>query len=59
MNKPTRLTLEIFCQLNNPVQLIPVMGIMQIIIHRLSSPVEVGYDERKTSKYIGLKEPII
>ena len=59
LNKPTRLTLEIFCQLNNPVQLIPGMGIMQIIIHRLSSPVDIGYDERKTSQYIGLEEPII
>jgi len=59
MNKPTKLTLEIFCQLNNPVQLIPGMGIMQILFHELTSSVEIGYDDRSSSQYIGLDEPII
>ncbi|MHA1978073.1 MAG: dCTP deaminase [Candidatus Hodarchaeales archaeon] len=59
LNKPTRLTLEIFCQLNNPVQLLPGMGIMQILFHQLSSPVRTGYDERSVSHYIGLEEPVI
>jgi deoxycytidine triphosphate deaminase len=57
--KPTRLTLEIFCQLNNPVQLIPGMGIMQILFHKLTSKSEIGYDERSSSQYIGLNSPII
>jgi dCTP deaminase len=59
LNKPTRLTMEIFCQLNNPVQLVPGMGIIQILFHRLSSPAKVGYDDRSTSQYIGLEKPII
>ncbi|MHA2156578.1 MAG: dCTP deaminase [Candidatus Hodarchaeales archaeon] len=59
LNKPTRLTLEIFCQLNNPVQLLPGMGIMQILFHQLTSPVTTGYDERPMSQYIGLEQPII
>ena len=59
LNKPTRLTLEIFCQLNNPVQLIPGMGIMQILFHKLTSAVETGYDERSSSHYIGLEDPRI
>lgn len=57
--EPTRLTLEIFCQLNNPVQLIPGMGIMQILFHKLTSKSDIGYDERPASQYIGLDEPII
>jgi len=59
LNKPTQLTLEIFCQLNNPVQLIPGMGILQIIFHQLSSEARIGYDERSTSHYVGLEKPII
>ena len=59
LSKTTRLTMEIFCQLNNPVQLVPGMGIMQILFHKLSSPAEMGYDDRSTSQYIGLERPII
>jgi len=57
LKKPTTLTLEIYCQINNPIQLIPGMGIMQILFHRLSSPCNIGYDERETSNYIGLENP--
>ena len=57
LQEPTTLTLEIFSQTNNPVQLIPGMGIMQILFHQLSSPCDIGYDERPTSNYIGLKNP--
>ena len=59
LNKPTRLTLEIYCQLNNPVQLIPGMGIIQILFHELTSSAKTGYDERSSSHYIGLEEPKI
>jgi len=32
---------------------------VQIIFHRLTSPAEIGYDERRSSKYVGQREPII
>ena len=59
LSRPTRLTLEIFCQLNNPVQLIPGMGIIQMLFHELTSSAKIGYDDRSSSHYIGLEEPII
>lgn len=59
LSKPTSLTLEIFCQLNNPVLLIPGMGILQMLFHELTSETSVGYDERETSHYVGLDKPVI
>ena len=53
--KPTTLTLEIHTSV--PVYLSPGMGIIQIIFHILSSESDVGYDERKSSHYIGLDAP--
>ena len=55
MKKPTTLTLEIHTSV--PVYLKPGMGIIQIIFHKLSSKVDVGYDDRPNSHYIGLDAP--
>lgn len=55
LEKPTTLTLEIHSSM--PVYLKPGMGIMQIIFHELTSPADVGYDERTGSRYIGLDAP--
>ncbi|RLG59710.1 dCTP deaminase [Candidatus Geothermarchaeota archaeon] len=58
MKKMSTLTLEIFCMNTSPVKLYPGMKIVQIIFNRLSSAASVGYDERKTSKFIGQTSPI-
>ncbi len=50
--KPKPLVLEIFCQNSSPVKLYPGMRIVQIIFHRLSSEVKIGYDERKKSVFV-------
>jgi dCTP deaminase len=59
MREPGHLTLEIYCENLSPVLLYPGMRIVQIMFMPLSSPAKVGYDLRKTSKYIGQKEPNI
>ena len=59
IKKPTTLTLEISCQNSSPVKLYPGMRIVQIIFHRLESGAKTGYDERKTSRYIGQKKQIL
>lgn len=55
MKHPTTLTLEIHSSM--PVYLQPGMGIVQIIFHELKTESDIGYDERSTSRYIGLDEP--
>ncbi len=57
MEKPGRLTLEIFCENLSPVMLYPGMGIVQMMIVPLSSDAEIGYDKRSTSRYVGQDEP--
>ena len=57
MKKPVPMVLEIFCQNISPVRLYPGMKIVQIIFHRLSSPSEVGYDDRKESKFVSQEGP--
>ena len=57
--KPTTLTLEISCQNSSPVKLYPGMRIVQIIFHRLENASKTGYDERKSSRYIGQKKQIL
>lgn len=57
LQTPTTLTLEIFCQANQPVELIPGIPIIQIIFHRLTRETSTGYDDRDGSKYIGLESP--
>ncbi len=57
--KPAPLALEISNRGNSNVLLKPGIRIVQIIFHKLTSPVEVGYDERKESRYIGQEKPII
>ncbi|NHI91601.1 MAG: dCTP deaminase [Candidatus Lokiarchaeota archaeon] len=53
------LTLEVFCQNSSPVALIPGMRIIQIIFHELKGESKIGYDERKSSKYVGQKDEIL
>jgi dCTP deaminase len=55
--KPSRLTLEVSCQNSSPVKLYPGMKIVQIIFHRLSGKAAIGYDERKTSRFVGQDQP--
>lgn len=55
MKHPTTLTLEIHSSM--PVYLQPGMGIIQIIFHELKSESTIGYDNRSTSRYIGLDAP--
>lgn len=57
--KPSRLTLEVSCQNNSPIKLYPGMKIVQIIFHRLGEPATVGYDERKSSRFVGQDEPTV
>jgi dCTP deaminase len=57
--KPSRLTLEVSCQNSSPVKLYPNMKIVQIIFHRLGENAKIGYDERKSSRFVGLEEPTI
>jgi len=59
MKEPGRLTLEIYCENLSPVLLYPGMGIVQIMFVPLSSPAEIGYDSRKSSRYVGQEEPSI
>ena len=48
---PKPLVLEVFSQSDTPVKLYPGMRIVQIIFHRLTSPVSMGYDEDPRSSY--------
>jgi len=57
--KPSRLTLEVACQNSSPVKLYPGMKIIQIIFHRLGGNATVGYDERKSSRFVGQDKPIL
>lgn len=57
MDKPGRLTLEIFCENLSPVMLYPGMPIVQIMFVPLSSKAETGYDKRDSSRYVGQQEP--
>lgn len=57
--KPSRLTLEVSCQNSSSIKLYPGMKIVQIIFHRLGEPATVGYDERKSSRFVGLDEPTV
>ena len=57
--KPSRLTLEVSCQNSSPVKLYPNMKIVQIIFHRLGAKATLGYDERKTSRFVGLDKPTV
>lgn len=57
-DSPATLVLEIFCMNNSPVLLHPGMQIIQIIFEELTSEASVGYDSRKSSKYIGQLGPV-
>jgi dCTP deaminase len=57
--KPSRLTLEVSCQNSSPVKLYPGMKIVQIIFHRLGGKATVGYDERKSSRFVGQDKPAL
>jgi len=57
--KPSRLTLEVACQNSSPVKLYPGMKIVQIIFHRLGGNATTGYDERKSSRFVGQDKPIL
>ena len=59
MKKPAPLALEISNRGSSNVLLKPGIKIVQIIFHKLSSPAEIGYDERKKSRYTGQENPII
>jgi dCTP deaminase len=59
VEKPGRLTLEIFCENLSPVLLYPGVPIVQIMFVPLSSRAAKGYDKRPTSKYVGQQEPDI
>jgi len=58
-NKPTQLTLEMYCMAGSSVRLPPGMEIIQILFHELSSEASVAYDNRSTSSYVGLDGPRI
>jgi len=51
------LTLEISNIGMMPIALYPGMNICQLVFQQLSSPAEVGYTERKSSKYAHQKSP--
>jgi len=53
LTKPVPMVLEVFSQNSSPVKLYPGMKIVQIIFYKLSSPARQGYDERKTSRFVG------
>lgn len=55
--KPSRLTLEVSCQNSSPIRLYPGMKIVQMIFHRLGEPATIGYDERKSSRFVGQDRP--
>jgi len=59
IDKPGRLTLEMFCENLSPVLLYPGMRIVQIMFVPLSSPARTGYDRRKGSRYVGQESPTI
>ena len=59
IRKPASLALEISNRGYTHVLLHPGLKIVQIIFHRLTSPAEIGYDERVDSRYIGQEKPII
>ncbi|MHA1654094.1 MAG: dCTP deaminase [Candidatus Thorarchaeota archaeon] len=59
IKKPGKLILEIFCENRSPVALYPGMKIVQVMFVRLSSPAELAYDLRETSRYIGQDSPDI
>ncbi|WXG43749.1 MAG: dCTP deaminase [Promethearchaeati archaeon SRVP18_Atabeyarchaeia-1] len=59
MVKPSRLTLEVSCQNSSSVKLYPGMKIVQIIFHRLGEKAALGYDERKSSRFVGLDKPTV
>lgn len=53
LKNPVPQVLEVFCQNSSPVKLHPGMKIVQMIFHRLTSESRQGYDERKSSKFVG------
>jgi dCTP deaminase len=57
--KPTRLTLEVSCQNSSSIKLCPGIKIVQIMFHRLAEPATIGYDERKSSRFVGLDQPTV
>ncbi|MBD3406445.1 MAG: dCTP deaminase [Candidatus Lokiarchaeota archaeon] len=57
IEKPSRLTLEVFCENLSPVLLYPGMRIVQIMFMPLSSPAKTVYDKRKQSRYVGQQRP--
>ncbi|MDF1540280.1 MAG: dCTP deaminase [Candidatus Thorarchaeota archaeon] len=59
VDKPGRLTLEIFCENLSPVMLYPGMPIVQIMFVPLSSRAGTGYDRRDSSRYVGQQHPDI
>ncbi|MFW9908077.1 MAG: dCTP deaminase [Candidatus Thorarchaeota archaeon] len=59
VDKPGRLTLEIFCENLSPVMLYPGMRIVQVMFIPLSSKAETGYDKRAGSRYVGQRKPDI
>ncbi|TFG09362.1 dCTP deaminase [Candidatus Thorarchaeota archaeon] len=59
VEKPGKLTLEIYCENLSPVLLYPGMRIVQVMFVRLSSEASVQYDSRQGSRYVGQGEPKI
>ncbi|TXT57377.1 MAG: dCTP deaminase [Candidatus Thorarchaeota archaeon] len=57
IDRPSRLTLEVFCENLSPVLLYPGMKIVQIMFVPLSSPAKTVYDKRKKSRYVGQQRP--
>jgi dCTP deaminase len=57
--KPSRLTLEVSCENSSPIRLYPGMKIVQMIFHRLGEPATIGYDERKSSRFVGQDQPTL
>ncbi|MFW9932324.1 MAG: dCTP deaminase [Candidatus Thorarchaeota archaeon] len=59
IEKPGKLTLEIFCENLSPVLLYPGMRIVQLMFMPLSSEASTGYDKRTGSRYVGQDKPNI
>jgi dCTP deaminase len=59
LTNPGKLTLEVYCMNLSPVLLHPGMPIVQLMFVPLSSGSQKGYDERKSSRYIGQSQPEI
>ncbi len=59
LEKPSKLTLEIFCENLSPVMLHPGMKIVQLMFVPLSRPSRMGYDQRPGSHYVGQDKPEI